>query len=240
MSKMWPTARLGEVLKRAEEIVTVAPDVEYREVTVKLWGKGVVLRGIVSGAQIAGNRRFMAKAGQFILSRIDARNGAVGIVPPELNGAIVTNDFPLFDVDRTKLETAFLGWISKTQNFVDLCKRASEGTTNRVRLQEDRFFALKIPLPPLAEQQRIMARIEEFAAKIAEARSLRQQAVKETEALYPLQLAACMEPNGVGWQRETVTKRVTTSWVFVTFGDSGSRKQNCHERGEGGELGNPC
>src|SRR5687768_15474393 len=103
MSKMWPTVRLGEVLKRVEEIVTVAPDVEYHEVTVKLWGKGVVLRGIVSGAQIAGNRRFVAKAGQFILSRIDARNGAVGIVPPELNGAVVTNDFPLFDVDRTML-----------------------------------------------------------------------------------------------------------------------------------------
>jgi hypothetical protein len=29
------------------------------------------------------------------------------------------------------------------------------------------------------------------------------------------------------------------TWVFVTFGDSGSRKQNCHERGEGGELENP-
>jgi hypothetical protein len=27
-----------------------------------------------------------------------------------------------------------------------------------------------------------------------------------------------------------------TSWVFVTFGDSGSLKHNCHERGEGGEL----
>jgi hypothetical protein len=32
---------------------------------------------------------------------------------------------------------------------------------------------------------------------------------------------------------------VSTSWVFVTFGDSGSRKHNCHERGEGGELENP-
>jgi hypothetical protein len=31
----------------------------------------------------------------------------------------------------------------------------------------------------------------------------------------------------------------TTSWLFVTFGDSGSRKQNCHERGEGGGRENP-
>jgi type I restriction enzyme, S subunit len=123
------------------------------------------------------------KAGQFILSRIDARNGAVGIVPPELNGAVVTNDFPLFNVDRTQLETAFLGWLSMTRNFVDLCKRASEGTTNRVRLQEERFLALEIPLPPLPEQRWIVARIEELAAKIAEARSLRYQALDEAAAL---------------------------------------------------------
>src|SRR5688500_7786194 len=34
--------------------------------------------------------------------------------------------------------------------------------------------------------------------------------------------------------------RVRTLWLFVTFGDSGSRKQHGHERGEGGELENPC
>jgi hypothetical protein len=44
------------------------------------------------------------------------------------------------------------------------------------------------------------------------------------------------------WWSATATSAalVTISWVFVTFGDSGSRKQHCHERGEGGELENPC
>lgn len=45
-------------------------------------------------------------------------------------------------------------WLTKTRDFVDLCLRASEGTTNRVRLKEDRFLALEIPLPPLAGQRR--------------------------------------------------------------------------------------
>lgn len=183
MKRHWPTVRLGEVLKRTAETVTIAPDAEYREITVRLWGKGVVLRGIVSGVAIAGNRRFIAKPGQFILSRIDARNGAIGIVPAQLDGAVVTNDFPLFDLELSKLNAAFLGWLSKTSDFVELCKRASEGTTNRVRLQEERFLTLEIPLPPLPEQRRIVARIEELATKIAEARSLRQQAVKEAERL---------------------------------------------------------
>ena len=179
MSKQCPKVRLGEVLRRSMATIELQPDAAYREITVRLWGKGVVLRGVANGAATAGTRRFMAKAGQFILSRIDSRNGANGIVPLELDGAIVTNDFPLFDLSRERIDGSFLGWLGKTQGFVELCQQASEGTTNRVRLQEERFLALEIPLPPLTEQRRIVARIEELAAQIEEARSLRQEEENE-------------------------------------------------------------
>lgn len=141
------------------------------------------IRGLVSGSEIAGSRRLVARSGQLILSRIDARNGATGIVPPTLDGAAVTNDFPVFDVNTSRIEPIFLGWLSKTPSFVELCKRVSEGATNRVRLQETRFLNLEIPVPPLAEQRRIVVRIEDLSAKIAEARSLRELAVAEAEAL---------------------------------------------------------
>lgn len=161
-------------MERSTKMIELSPDQVYREVTVRLWGKGVVQRGTVSGAQIAGVRRFLVKQGQFILSRIDARNGAIGIVPAELDDAVVTNDFPVFDLDKKRLDISFLAWLSRTHNFVDLCKRASEGTTNRVRLKEDRFLALEITLPPIKEQQRIATWIEKLSTKIAEARSLRE------------------------------------------------------------------
>lgn len=144
MSKSWPKVKLGEVLRRSQETAEIKPGSECREVTVRLWGKGVVQRGLVSGSEISSSLRFAARAGQLILSRIDARNGAIGIVPPALDGAVVTNDFPVFDIDSGRIEPTFLGWLSKTPDFVELCKRASEGTTNRVRLQEARFLALEI------------------------------------------------------------------------------------------------
>ncbi len=183
MRATWPRVRLGEVLTRSTDIAILVPEQDYREITVRLWGKGVVLRGVVSGAALAGSRRFLAKAGQFILSRIDARNGATGIVPPNLDGAVVSNDFPLFDIASKRLDAAFLGWLTKTHDFIDLCRRASEGTTNRIRLQEGRFLGLEIALPSLAEQRRIVARIGALAAKIHEARTLRNQAAKENDAL---------------------------------------------------------
>ena len=179
MSKTWPRVPLGEILSKSEEWIEIKPDERYQEVTVRLWGKGVVLRREVPGAEIAADRRLTVRPQQFILSRIDARNGAFGLIPDFLDGAVVSNDFPVFSLTPSRILPSFLAWLSKTSSFVDLCKAASEGTTNRVRLKEDRFLATEISLPPLPEQRRIVARIEELATKIEEARGLRRKAVEE-------------------------------------------------------------
>jgi type I restriction enzyme, S subunit len=179
----FPLVTLGNLLTKSEAWIELDPTARYREVTVRLWGNGVVLRHEVAGSEIAAGRRLQVHTDQFIISRIDARHGASGLIPPELNGAVVSSDFPVFALDEGLILPQFLGWLSKTRQFIDLCLVASEGTTNRVRLQEKRFLALEIPLPPLPEQRRIVARIEALAAKITEARGLRQQAVEEVEAL---------------------------------------------------------
>jgi type I restriction enzyme S subunit len=208
MTKQWPTARLGELLKRSDEAIDPQPDTEYREITVRLWGNGVVERGRVLGGALTG-RRFVAHGGQFIASRIDARNGAMGLVPSSLDGALVTNDFPLFDLNTELLEPAFLGWLCRTASFVGLCLRASEGTTNRVRLKEERFLSLEVSLPPLAEQQRVVARIEELSAKVNEASSLRHDATEAAKALQ-LHIARDLFPKP--------SDRVVADWVRFQTG----------------------
>lgn len=173
MSK-WPVVQLGELLAKSEDWITLEPDKSYNEVTVRLWGRGVVLRGEVMGAKIAGSRRLRVRSNQFILSRIDARNGATGLIPESLNGAVVTNDFPVYSTKEDRVCPQFLGWLGKTAAFVELCKRASEGTTNRVRLKEARFLSTPIRLPSLAEQVRIVARLDSLASKIERAQGIKK------------------------------------------------------------------
>lgn len=204
MSAVWPTVALGDVLRRSENIIPLDPETTYKEVTVRINGKGVVERRQVQGVEIAADRRYQVKSGQFIISRIDARHGASGLIPDELDGAVVTNDFPLFDVDKDRLDAAFLGWMSKTASFVELCKRASEGTTNRVRLSEDRFKALNIPLPPLDEQRRIVGRIEELAEKVEEAKQLRSLALDEASAVFSRAVGALFDGRSANWMAAKV------------------------------------
>ncbi len=83
----------------------------YREVTIRLWGKGVASRGKVRGSDVTAVRR-LVRCGQLILSKIDARNGSLGMVLPELDGAIVSNDFPSFELsDAERCLPGFMSWL---------------------------------------------------------------------------------------------------------------------------------
>ena len=132
---------LRNLLKSNTEQISIAPNEQYKQVTIRLWGKGVVLRNTVQGYQISGNSRRVVREGQFIMSKIDARHGAYGIIPAELDNAIVSNDFPSYSVNQSLVIPEFLNWFTKTSDFIDLCRRSSEGSTNRVRLKETLFLS---------------------------------------------------------------------------------------------------
>src|SRR5450759_2629786 len=125
----FPMVALGEILTKSDEWIDINPNEKYRQVKVRLWGKGVMLRDEVSGAEIAASKRLVVHPQQFIVSRIDARNGAFGLIPDSLEGAVVSSDFPVFTVNPSRILPKYLNWMSKTHFFVDLCKAASEGTT---------------------------------------------------------------------------------------------------------------
>lgn len=184
--KGWTKVALGELLRRSDEATVLDPAAEYHEVTIKLWGKGVVSRGKVRGGDVVSVRR-VVRANQLILSKIDARNGAIGLVPPELDGAIVSNDFPSFEFrDPKRCDAAFMGWLVRSAPFVELCKAASEGTTNRVRIKEDRFLDQQIGFPPLSEQQAIVARLDSLADKTREVEAHLDAVERDAEHLLAL------------------------------------------------------
>jgi type I restriction enzyme S subunit len=59
----------------------------------------------------------------------------------------------------------------------------------RNRFKENFFLNLEIQLPPLEEQRRIVAKINQLASKVEEARDLHERAQWETEALLSLEIS---------------------------------------------------
>lgn len=158
-TRKYPMARIGTFLVKSKDTIEVQDDIEYKQVTIKINNGGVVPRNngeTILGSKIGTKRQNVVHAGQFIMSKIDARNGAYGIVPEELDGAIVTNDFPAFVVDTEKVIPQFLVLVSATEKFVEFARKCSSGTTNRKRIDIDAFLNQQIPLPSIEEQKLIL------------------------------------------------------------------------------------
>ncbi len=173
-NKSYTLKPLSSFLTKSREVVTIQDDEEYSRVTVKIKGGGVLLRDKELGKNIGTKRQFLVKPGQFIISKIDARNGAIGIIPVELDGAIVTNDFPLFDIDTTAINPDYLRLITTTDVFIKIAHSSSSGTTNRQRVDVDDLLQHEIPLPSLTEQEKLIA---DYNQKIRQAEHLSLQGI---------------------------------------------------------------
>lgn len=156
-SKAYPMMRIGEFLMRNKTTVTIQNGIKYKRVTIRIRNGGVIPRDEVMGENIGTKRQFLVYKGQFILSKIDARNGAMGIIPTELDGAIVTQDFLPYDIDTSKINPQYFVLVCTTNQFVAFCQSCSSGTTNRQRVEEAQFLNIKVPVPSLEEQEELIA-----------------------------------------------------------------------------------
>lgn len=171
ISTHYSVVELSKVMKRVKEPITIKDELTYKRITVRLYGQGVHQRDELLGKDIGTKRQFVVHAGQLVASRIDARNGAFGIIPDGLDGAIVTNDFWLFDVKGALPQ--FLMMVLSSAQFQQHWQAQSSGTTNRQRVNEDDLLATKIPLPSINEQT---ALVEKYNETFAESEELNKKA----------------------------------------------------------------
>jgi type I restriction enzyme S subunit len=182
MTKPWPKTRLGEVLTPTERGESPVPGTTYRQIGVRLWGEGAYEREPMDGGATKYAQLFRAEAGDVIVNKIWARNGSVAVVSDALAGCYGSGEFPMFEPKRDRLESRWIHWLTKTRGFWGQCDEKSQGTSGKNRIKPEQFLCVEIPLSPLAEQRRVVARIEELAAQIHEACTLRHQAGEEAEA----------------------------------------------------------
>lgn len=186
MSKQWPLVKLGDVLTATSREETVDASKTYRLLGIRLDGQGPFLRETVTGTQTSANKLFRVATGDFIYSRLFAWRGAFGVIDASLDGCYVSSEFPAFTADPKRLDAEYLKYWFRLRPVIKRVEADCTGSTplTRNRYKESFFLALEIPLPPLAEQRRLVARIEALAGLIAEAQALRKEAVMEAEALF--------------------------------------------------------
>lgn len=176
----WKTTKLGELLRHRKGSITIDDATSYKLCRVQLHRRGVVLRQRLRGAEIRTKSQQVCKAGDFLVAEMDAKVGGYGFVPPELDGAIVSSHYFLFEVDQTKLLPAYLEVLS--QALILQQQIVAKGSTNYSAIRPSAVLGWQIPLPEMSVQKRIAANFETIQSKLALANNeiTRQQSLIAT------------------------------------------------------------
>lgn len=195
---LWPTVPLGQVVRHRKDFIEISDLSRYKRCRVQLHGQGIVLRDIVEGSHVKTKKQLVCQEGDFLVAEIDAKVGGYGIVPRELDGAIVSSHYFLFEVDQSRLLRSFLGYFVRTPAFRRQVQ--AQGSTNYAAVRPHEVLEYRVPLPTLPEQHRCVERLDSVAAKIAEAKALRESAARGTSVMVDLEIRASFEQGArSGW-----------------------------------------
>lgn len=166
VTSSYPQYKFSDFLTRKLDKVKIVNGIEYKRVTVRTKAGGLTLRDKVYGKDIGTKNQFEIKEGQFLISKIDARNGSFGIVGNELDNAIVTADFLNFEINRSIVNDKFLIMVLKTPFYVEKLSSLSSGTTGRKRINKQKLLEINILLPNVIEQDKLIEKLNNLDRKI--------------------------------------------------------------------------
>ena len=181
MAEVQDTA-LGEVATLTWRGEVPQPDEIYRLVGVRWWGGGAYEYKRIQGADTQAPQLFRVEPGDLVINKIWARHGSIAIVDETLAGAHGSAEFPTFTLDTNRVDPRFVHWFSKSKLAWAQCEALSQGTSGKNRVKPERFLTIRIPLPSLEVQRKLIARFDSASAAVLARASQAAQVGSEVDA----------------------------------------------------------
>jgi type I restriction enzyme S subunit len=192
MKPHWPTVPLGEVLRERQETpsadalasgkIRIVAKIGFNDGAIQLRADGETKTGMI-----------LIRPGDLVVSGINAGKGAIAIYGEENDAPVAaTIHYGAYIPNKDRVDVRFLWWLLRSGTFRELLLEYVPGGI-KTELKAKRLLPIPVPLPNLPEQRRIVARIEQLAAQIEEARRLRHQATEEIDALIGSERARVFE-----------------------------------------------
>jgi len=167
--------RLSELVSQRQPDVAVDGTAEYHFAGVYSFGRGVFTSAVKMGSEFAYERLSTVRAGDFIYPKLMAWEGALGVVPPECDGMVVSPEFPVFTVNTEAVLPEVLDIYFRTPDVWPALAEISGGTNaRRRRLQPATFLGYEMPVPSMAKQLELRAIYQHTQSLKAKHAAIRQ------------------------------------------------------------------
>lgn len=170
MNSNWKVVNLGDVVSYKKDFITIDELKNYKLCRVQTKVKGIILREEKIGFEIKTKKQQICNAGNLIFAEMDARFGGYGIIPTELDQAIVSSHYFLYEIDKTKIDENFLQYCLLQPSFFQ--QVVARGSTNYAAIRPIQVLNYKIPLPSFEEQKRVVAKLKTVEDNIKKIKEL--------------------------------------------------------------------
>ncbi len=185
----WPLVPLGELLTPSGQPETVRQDRSYPNLGIYSFGRGLFPKPPISGMKTSASSLYRLRAGDFIYSRLFAFEGSYGVVDDRFDGHYVSNEYPSFAIDRSRVLPGYLGaYFRYPRVWKDIATGSKGVGSRRIRVQPEKVLAHRIPLARLAEQQALVARLDALATKTTEVEEHLNAVERDADHLLALRL----------------------------------------------------
>jgi len=163
----WQEFRLSDVLNLILNPLKMEDESDYELITVRRRNGGVDSRGIYKGKEVLVKTQFELKENQFVISKRQIVHGACGIVPAELEGAIVSNEYNVFEPVSSLLDVNFFNLFSQTKYMRRAYFINSDGVhIEKLLFKTQSWLKTKVTIPSLEEQQKIVGFVQTLDKKL--------------------------------------------------------------------------
>ncbi len=191
----WVRARVGAIMRRREDLFDPSenPDENVVVLTIAQTGE---LRPREAGKgkappewramyfEDSSSTWYRVQQGDVVYSSIDLWKGCIAVVPERFDGALVTNEFPIYEVLDERVDPEFLSVFLRSRYYQRGFRAITTGHSNRRRTQQADFEALEIAFPPDRDAQRALIQpILEAVRRRAEASNAWEESRREFDHL---------------------------------------------------------
>ncbi len=207
----WQKLSLDKCLNIEARKAYIQDNQEYDLVTVKRSRGGVIRREHLKGKDISVKSQFYIKEGDFLISKRQIVHGACGLVPKELSGSIVSNEYCVL-TGKSGFYLPYMEFLSESLYFQQTCFHSSIGVhIEKMIFKLDSWFKWPFNIPPLSEQKRIVKILSTWDEAISVTEKLLTNSQQQKKALMQQLITGkkrLLDENGV---------RFSGEWVYLTF-----------------------
>ncbi|MGH9073416.1 MAG: restriction endonuclease subunit S [Acidimicrobiales bacterium] len=221
MNSRYPLRPLGEVLTLDLDRVPVEPSRTYDIAGVYSFGRGLFAREPLPGSDTSYHVLNRLHAGELVLSRLKAFEGAVAVIPAGFDRHFLSQEFPTFSCVAEGVDPTYLGYLCRWPTFWEALAGTSKGVgARRERVHPEALLAIEIPLPDIEEQRGIAARLRTLDDRLDRAHAFGETSSRLARAIAPslLNTSAGRRPVGELVQQVRREESVDPSMEYRLLG----------------------